>query len=145
MHLFTSGDFTIYTNRHAVVRIRTTPALAAAPIDLMEAAVSVCVHTQHTTLPQRLVRLVFTHPPLPFSMTRYIAFGFQLPLPWPTDPPNFAAIGLRLMTLLRLGVAPASVFRGYLAAPGPCQRRRSLEFSRRFPDSDFVHSGSSAG
>eukprot|EP01046_Picozoa_sp_COSAG06_P118312 COSAG06_NODE_65469_length_257_cov_0.537975_1_plen_35_part_01 len=25
----------------------------------METAVSVCVYTQHTTLPQRLVRLVF--------------------------------------------------------------------------------------
>ena len=34
-------------------------ALAAAPIDSMETAVSVCVYTQHTTLPQRLVRLVF--------------------------------------------------------------------------------------
>eukprot|EP01043_Picozoa_sp_COSAG02_P096770 COSAG02_NODE_33028_length_506_cov_2.144963_1_plen_62_part_10 len=31
-------------------------ALAAAPIDSMETAVSVCVYTQHTTLPQRLVR-----------------------------------------------------------------------------------------
>ena len=144
-YLFSSGDSTIYTNRHAVVRIRTTPALAAAPIDSMETAVSVCVYTQHTTLPQRLVRLVFTHPPLPFSMTRYIAFGFQLPLPWRTDPPNFAAIRLRLLTLLRLGVAPVSVFLVYLAAPGPCQRRRSLEFSGSIPDSDSVHSGSSAG
>ena len=144
-YLFSSGDSTIYTNRHAVVRIRTTPALAAAPIDSMETAVSVCVYTQHTTLPQRLVRLVFAHPPLPFSMTRYIAFGFQLPLPWRTDPPNFAAIGLRLLTLLRLGVAPVSVFLVYLAAPGPCQRRRSLEFSGSIPDSDSVHSGSSAG
>jgi hypothetical protein len=32
-------------------------------IDSMETAVSVCVYTQHTTLPQRLVRLVFS----PFS------------------------------------------------------------------------------
>ena len=47
-------------------------------------------------------------------MTRYIAFGFQLPLPWRTDPPNFAAIGLRLLTLLRLLVALASVFLMYL-------------------------------
>ena len=67
-------------------------------------------------------------------MTRYIAFGFQLPLPWRTDPPNFAAIRLRLLTLLRLGVAPVSVFLVYLAAPGPCQRRRSLAFSGSIPD-----------
>ena len=58
-YLFTSGDSAIYADRHAVVRIRMTAALGAAPIDSVETAVSVCVYTQHTTLPQRLVRLVF--------------------------------------------------------------------------------------
>ena len=70
-------------------------------------------------------------------------YGFLLSLPWPTHPPSFTPTAGRLLTLLRLGVAPN--FWRHLAAPDLVNGAESLEFSGRFPESFSVHSGSSAG
>ena len=47
-------------------------------------------------------------PSTPWFLRRFSA-GFQRFRPWPTDPPSFALIAGRLLTLLRLGVAPVSL------------------------------------
>ena len=65
--------------------------------------------------------------------------GLRRSLPWPVCPPSFAAIASRLLTRLRLGVAPVSVFfRGRGLVNGG-DRWNSRE------DNDSVLSGSSAG
>ena len=65
--------------------------------------------------------------------------GLRRSLPWPVCSPSFAAIASRLLTRLRLGVAPVSVFfRGRGLVNGG-DRWNSRE------DNDSVLSGSSAG
>jgi hypothetical protein len=48
-------------------------------------------------------------PSAPWFLRRFSA-GFHCSLPWPTHPPSFAPIAGRLLALIRLLVAPASVF-----------------------------------
>jgi hypothetical protein len=59
---------------------------------------------------------------LPWSLC---APGFQRPLPWPMHPPSLAAIASRLLTRLRLGVAPVALFHGTLWREH-CQRRQTI-------------------
>ena len=53
----------------------------------------------------------FSFPTLPHLHFLQPFYGFLLSPPWPTHPPSFTPTAGRLLTLLRLGVAPMSISR----------------------------------
>ena len=67
-------------------------------------------------------------PSAPWFLRRFSA-GFQRSLPRPTHPPSFAPIAGRLLTLLRLGGAPASIFSATLRPQTLSTAAHLLEFS----------------
>ena len=69
-----------------------------------------CCWLSSNTTSSSCPRSGFWSPPsAPWFLRRFSA-GFQRSLPRPTHPPSFAPFAGRLLTLLRLGGAPASIF-----------------------------------
>ena len=97
----------------------------------------VCVHTQHTTLPQLLLWLVFCPPSTPLFSDRAGTFhGFPLWLPWPAGLPSFARIGQRLLSMLRLGISSASPCSARPCGPAS-PAAAAQDFNTEFPPATF--------